>query len=205
MDYIRAELAKTSAVMDALASDPDMPALIADIAGACITAFKRGKKVLFCGNGGSAADAQHLAAELVSRFAFDRPGLQAFALTTDSSVMTAIGNDYGYEQVFARQVGAVGAEGDVLIGISTSGRSPNILAALRAARERGLVTIGFTGRKGGDFASLCDIVYRVPSDETPKIQEGHIVVGHIVCGVVERALFAPSREIEPVREVGSAR
>jgi D-sedoheptulose 7-phosphate isomerase len=198
MDYIRAELAKTSAVMNALASDPEMPALIGEIAGTCIAAIKRGNKVLFCGNGGSAADAQHLAAELVSRFAYDRPGLQAFALTTDSSVMTAIGNDYGYEHVFARQIGAVGAKGDVLVAISTSGRSPNILAALRAARERGLATVGFTGRKGGDFASLCDIVYRVPSDETPKIQEGHIVVGHIVCGLVERALFPPA-EIEPAR------
>jgi D-sedoheptulose 7-phosphate isomerase len=196
MDYVRAELAKTRAVMDALASDPEMPPLLDRIANACITALKGGKKVLLCGNGGSAADAQHLAGELVSRFAYDRPGLPAFALTTDTSVMTAIGNDYGYEHIFARQIAAVGSTGDVLIAISTSGRSPNILAALRMAREKGITTIGFTGRKGGEMPILCDLVYRVPSDETPKIQEGHIVVGHIVCGVIERALFTPPHAIK---------
>jgi D-sedoheptulose 7-phosphate isomerase len=191
MNYIQAELAKTRAVIDALAADPELPSLINRIAETCIAALERGNKVLLCGNGGSAADAQHLAGELVSRFMFDRSGLPAFALTTDSSVMTAIGNDYGYEHVFARQVEAVGAKGDVLIAMSTSGRSPNILAALRTARERGIATIGFTGRSGSDMPSLCDIVYRAPADETPKIQEGHIVVGHIVCGVVERRLFSP--------------
>jgi D-sedoheptulose 7-phosphate isomerase len=193
MDYIQAELATTRAVIDALAGDPEIPRLINRIAETCIAALERGNKVLLCGNGGSAADAQHLAGELVSRFMFDRPGLPAFALTTDSSVMTAIGNDYGYEHVFARQVAAVGVKGDVLIAMSTSGRSPNILAALRTAREKGLATIGFTGRAGGDMPSLCDVVYHAPAEETPKIQEGHIVVGHIVCGVIERALFAPPR------------
>jgi D-sedoheptulose 7-phosphate isomerase len=190
MDYVQAELAKTRAVIEALAADPGLPPLINRIAETCIAALARGNKVLLCGNGGSAADAQHLAGELVSRFMFDRPGLPAFALTTDSSVMTAIANDYGYEHVFARQVEAVGTKGDVLIALSTSGRSPNILAALRTAREKGIATIGFTGRIGGDMPSLCDVVCRVPADETPKIQEGHIVVGHIVCGVVERTLFA---------------
>ena len=193
MDYVQAELAKTRAVIEALAADPGLPPLINRIAETCVVALARGNKVLLCGNGGSAADAQHLAGELVSRFMFDRPGLPAFALTTDSSVMTAIANDYGYEHVFARQVEAVGTKGDVLIALSTSGRSPNILAALRTAREKGIATIGFTGRTGGDMPSLCDIVCRVPADETPKIQEGHIVVGHIVCGVVERTLFAAPR------------
>ena len=189
MDYVRAELAKTRAVMDVLASDPETPPLIDRIANACIAALKGGKKVLLCGNGGSAADAQHLAGELVSRFAYDRPGLPAFALTTDTSVMTAIGNDYGYEHIFARQIAAVGSAGDVLIAISTSGRSPNILAALRTAREKGITTIGFTGEKGGEMPILCDVVYRVPSDETPKIQEGHILLGHIVCALVESSIF----------------
>jgi D-sedoheptulose 7-phosphate isomerase len=193
MDYVQAELAKTRAVIEALAADPGLPPLINRIAETCVAALARGNKVLLCGNGGSAADAQHLAGELVSRFMFDRPGLPAFALTTDSSVMTAIANDYGYEHVFARQVEAVGTKGDVLVALSTSGRSPNILAALRTAREKGIATIGFTGRTGGDMPSLCDIVYRAPADETPKIQEGHIVVGHIVCGVVERAIFAAPR------------
>jgi D-sedoheptulose 7-phosphate isomerase len=191
MDYVSSELAKTRAVMEALASDPEVPKLVARMAETCVAALQRGNKVLFCGNGGSAADAQHLSAELVSRFGYDRPGLAAFALTTDTSALTAIGNDYGYERLFARQVEAVGVKGDVLFAISTSGRSPNILAALKVAREKGITTIGFTGGKGGDMPSLCDIVYRTPSDETPKIQEGHIVVGHIVCGLVERSLFKP--------------
>jgi D-sedoheptulose 7-phosphate isomerase len=159
------------------------------VATACIDALRRGHKILFAGNGGSAADAQHLAGELVSRFNYDRPGLAAFALTTDTSVLTAIGNDYGYERVFARQVEAVGAAGDVFIGISTSGRSPNIVAALQAARAKGLATVGLTGRGGGLMPELCDHCLRTPSDETPRIQEGHIAMGHTICWLIERAIF----------------
>lgn len=144
---------------------------------------------MFAGNGGSAADSQHLAGELVSRFKFDRPGLAAWALTTDSSVLTAIGNDYGYERVFARQLEAVGAPGDILIAISTSGRSLNILKALEESRRKGIVTVGFTGEAGGDMPPLCDHLIRVPSSETPKIQEGHIVLGHIICGLIECQMF----------------
>ena len=128
---------------------------------------------------------------MVSRFNYDRPGLAAFALTTDTSVLTAIGNDYGYEKLFSRQVDAVGVAGDVFIGLSTSGRSPNILAALTTARAKGLVTVGFTGRSGGDMAALCDHCIHVPSDETPRIQEGHIVVGHTICALIERGMFPP--------------
>ena len=158
---------------------------------ACIECIRSGGRVLLAGNGGSAADAQHIAGEFVSRFNFDRPGLSAIALTTDTSILTAIGNDYGYEQLFARQVQAHGGKGDVFIGYSTSGKSPNILKAFEEARARGLVCIGFTGNRGGPMRELCDHILEVPSSQTPKIQEGHLVLGHILCGLVESAIFTP--------------
>jgi D-sedoheptulose 7-phosphate isomerase len=145
--------------------------------------------VLLAGNGGSAADAQHIAGELVSKLAFDRPALCVVALSVDTSVLTAIGNDYGYEKIFERQIAALGRSGDVFIGISTSGRSPNILRALTEARRNELVCIGFTGLTGGNMSGLCDVCLRIPSDETPKIQEGHIVSAHIICALIERGLF----------------
>jgi D-sedoheptulose 7-phosphate isomerase len=157
------------------------------------TRLLAGNKVLLFGNGGSAADAQHLAAEFVSRFAFDRPGLAAFALTTDTSVLTAIGNDYGYERLFARQVEAVAQAGDLFLGFSTSGRSANVLNAFRACRERGVTTVGFTGEAGGEMAPLCDFLLRIPSLQTSKIQEGHITLGHILCALVEREMFPEKR------------
>ncbi len=153
---------------------------------ACLQA---GGKLLLAGNGGSAADAQHIAGEFVSRFAFDRPGLPAIALTTDTSILTAIGNDYGFEKLFARQVQALGNKGDVFIAYSTSGKSPNILAALAEARARGLVTVGLTGARQGPMHELCEHLLAVPSTDTPKIQEGHLVLGHTLCGLVESALF----------------
>jgi D-sedoheptulose 7-phosphate isomerase len=160
-------------------------------ASAILESLRQGGKIMLCGNGGSAADAQHIAAEFVSRFNFDRPGLAAFALTTDTSALTAIGNDYGYERLFSRQVQAVGRAGDLFIGISTSGRSPNVVNALKECRANGIATVGLVGRNGRDMAPLCDHALCMPSDETPKIQEGHIVVGHIICGLVERAMFTP--------------
>lgn len=188
-DLILAELRKTADLLGALLADAAIAAELEAAAGDCLAALRGGGKILFAGNGGSAADAQHLAAELVSRFSFDRPGLPAIALTTDTSALTAIGNDYGFERLFARQIEALGRAGDVFIGISTSGRSPNILAALRLAREKGLATIGLTGQSGGEMPALCDRCLRMPSAETPKIQEGHIVLGHILCGLIERAMF----------------
>jgi D-sedoheptulose 7-phosphate isomerase len=173
----------------AMSEDRQLHTAVARVALACVAALRAGRKILFAGNGGSAADAQHLAGELVSRFNYDRPGLPAFALTTDTSVLTAIGNDYGYERLFARQVEAVGNTGDVLIAISTSGRSPNILEALRVARAKGLVTVGMTGLGGGRMPELCDHVLRTPSDETPRIQEGHIAMGHTICYLVEQQIF----------------
>ncbi len=155
----------------------------------CIEALRNNGKVLFAGNGGSAADAQPLAGELVSRFNYDRPGLAGIALTTDTSALTAIGNDYGYDYVFARQVEALGRQGDVFIGISTSGKSANVLRALDAAKAAGMRTIGFSGRSGGLMKERCDVALCVPSDHTPKIQEAHIVMGHTLCALIEREIF----------------
>ena len=189
---IRDQIRETARNFDAMASDDQLVGQIASVAAACVAALQNGSKILFAGNGGSAADAQHLAGELVSRFAYDRPGLPAFALTTDTSVLTAIGNDYGYERVFARQVEAVSRAGDVFFGISTSGRSPNVLNALDAARARGLVTVGMTGRASGQMPGRCDYLLRVPSDVTPRIQEGHIAIGHAICQIIEGQMFPRS-------------
>jgi D-sedoheptulose 7-phosphate isomerase len=188
-EVIAAQLRESAGNLRAMSEDAALHAAMARVASACIAALRNGNKILFAGNGGSAADAQHLAGELVSRFNYDRPGLAAFSLSTDTSVLTAIGNDYGYERLFARQIEAVGNMGDILFAISTSGRSPNILNALRAARDKGLVTVGLTGRLGGDMQALCDHCLRTPADATPRIQEGHIVIGHTVCHLIEQQLF----------------
>lgn len=181
----------TQALMGRMAADQAMIDAATRAAGLCIAALRAGRKLMICGNGGSAADAQHWAGELVSRFYYDRPGLPAIALTTDSSILTAIGNDYGYERVFARQVEALGVEGDVLFGLTTSGRSPNILAAMKAARERGVTCVGFTGNGPGAavLAEHCDVTVMVPSPSTPAIQEGHEVLGHAICAMIEEAIF----------------
>jgi len=186
--YARSHLADSLAALQAASADTEFLAVMGRVADEMAQALQAGRKILLCGNGGSAADAQHIAGELLSRFETDRAPLPAIALTTDSSVLTAIGNDYGYDHVFERQVRGLGAKGDVLIAISTSGRSPNILRALDAGRERGVVTIGFTGAKGGDMAARCDVLLRAPSDKTPVIQQIHITAAHIVCGLVERRL-----------------
>jgi D-sedoheptulose 7-phosphate isomerase len=196
-DFIATELRKSVDTLSAILAAPDLVALIEVVAGCCVTALRNGNKILLAGNGGSAADAQHLAAELVGRLAFDRPGLAAFALTTDTSALTGIGNDYGFDRLFSRQVEAVGRPGDIFFGISTSGRSPNVLNALRVCRDRSIVTIGLTGQHGGDMPPLCDHCFRMPSTETPNIQEGHIVVGHILFALVEREMFGALRTQRP--------
>jgi D-sedoheptulose 7-phosphate isomerase len=152
-------------------------------------AFRENKKLLLAGNGGSAADAQHIAAELVNRFGFDRPALGAIALTTDTSILTSISNDSGFKGVFKRQVEALGREGDVFVALSTSGNSENLLAALETCRSRHIFSIGLTGSTGGKMAELCDICIKVPSDDTPRIQEVHILIGHIICSIVEAEIF----------------
>ncbi len=154
-----------------------------------IAAFKADKKMLLCGNGGSASDAQHIAAELSGRFYTDRPPLYAEALHVNSSYMTAVANDYGYEATYARMIEAAGREGDILIGISTSGNSPNVVKAMQKAKEIGMLTIGFTGKSGGKMKEICDIMICVPSDDTPRIQEAHILIGHIICQLIEEEMF----------------
>lgn len=187
---ILAQIAESQAVLAAMSADAVLVQTLETVARTCVAALGQRRKLLFMGNGGSAADSQHLAGEMVSRFAFDRPGLPAIALTVDSSVLTAIGNDYGYELLFSRQVEALGQPGDVLFGFSTSGKSPNILKALRTAREMGLVTVGMTGNRGEAITQLVDHCVAIPSACTPNIQEGHIVAGHIVCGLIEAAIFS---------------
>jgi D-sedoheptulose 7-phosphate isomerase len=188
-DSVRAHIGETSGVVVKMMGDERLLETVARVADRCVQALRAGNKLLFMGNGGSAADSQHLAGEMVSRFAFDRPGLPAFALTVDTSVLTAIGNDYGYEHLFARQIEAVGRNGDVLFGFSTSGSSPNILAGLAAAKELGLVTVGMTGSRRAKITEAVDYCVEIPSASTPKIQEGHIIVGHIICGLIEERMF----------------
>jgi D-sedoheptulose 7-phosphate isomerase len=189
INAIAGQLHETADNLRTMSEDGALHAAMAAVATACIEALRHGNKILFAGNGGSAADAQHLAGELISRFNYDRPGLPAFSLSTDTSVLTAIGNDYGYDHLFARQIEAAGNAGDVFFGISTSGRSPNILNAFKAARAKGLLTVGLTGRGGGLMPELCDHCLRVPSDSTPRIQEGHIAMGHSICQLIESQLF----------------
>ena len=183
--FIALEFEKLLANFKTMAADPGLSDNIVGADELCVESLRAGGKVMFAGNGGSAADAQHWAGELVSRFYYDRPGLAAIALTTDSSILTAIGNDYGYDYTFARQVEALGRTGDVLVAISTSGNSPNIIRAAEAARARGVAVVGFTGEGGGKLAPLSDICFRVPSTETPRIQEGHEFIGHLLCALVE--------------------
>lgn len=188
MSFINQHIAESIETKQALKASATINENISKAALRCLDAYQKGHKILIAGNGGSAADAQHIAAEFVSRFEFNRPGLPASALTTDTSILTAIGNDYGFERLFSRQVEANGSAGDVFIGISTSGNSPNILTALQSAKELGLTTIGFAG-SGGKIQDECDICISVPSTHTPRIQECHILIGHIICAYVERELF----------------
>jgi len=187
--YIQKEIHKLSLLLAEIEKDDLLLTIVEKMADECIKALKQGKKILFAGNGGSAADSQHLAAELVSRLNYDRPGLAAMALTTDTSALTAIGNDYTFEHIFSRQVESLGQSGDVFIGISTSGKSKNIIRALNAARSKNMLTLGFTGMHAPLMSDCCDWVLNVPSQETPKIQECHILFGHIICGLIEDALF----------------
>lgn len=177
-----------------LLGDADFVSRIRQAATLLIETFRQGGKAFFCGNGGSAADAQHLAAELSGRFYYDRPPLAAEALHVNSSYLTAVANDYGYKYVFSREVGAFARQGDVLIGISTSGNSENILLAFDAAKEKGVKTIALTGESGGKMAECCDLLLNVPSQDTPRIQEAHIMIGHIICQIVEEELFPKPSE-----------
>jgi len=188
-EYARTQLTQSQMALAAAAESKPFLEQMEAVCNAITDCFQAGGKVLLAGNGGSAADAQHIAGEFVARLNFDRAPLPAIALTVDTSVLTAVGNDYGYEQVFERQVHALGRRGDVFIGISTSGRSPNILRAMRKAKELGLVTIAFCGAQKAEIQDLSDIALRAPSQQTPHIQQIHITAAHIICARVEAALF----------------
>jgi D-sedoheptulose 7-phosphate isomerase len=188
-DFVADQISESIAVKEAMLDDTELLAQVEAITELVVETYGNGGKVLLAGNGGSAADAQHIAAELVSRFTFDRPALPAMALTTDTSILTAIGNDYGYDSLFSRQIEANGRPGDVFIAISTSGNSPNIVRALETAERIGLVAVGLTGATGGEMADLCRFCVNIPSTDTPRIQEGHITIGHILCASTEQALF----------------
>ena len=189
MDFIDSYLQETLRATGAFCGDAGHRQVLADMADAVVGALRNRGKLLVCGNGGSAGDAQHIAGEFVSRLMYDRGPLAAIALTTDTSVLTAAGNDYGFERVFERQVLALGQPGDVLLGISTSGTSANVLRAFAAGKEKQLRCIGFTGSQGGPMAEACDLLLQAPSARTPVIQQLHIVAAHIVCALVERQMF----------------
>ncbi len=190
---IRDQIAASIAVKQAVLADEKLISQIEKLAAVCVACLQSGGKVIFAGNGGSFADAQHLSAEFVSRFMFDRAPLASIVLGTNNSAISAIGNDYGYEQVFARELQGVARLGDVFVPITTSGNSRNILVAVEQASKQGLTTVAFTGEGGGKLAKLCDCLC-VPSRETARIQESHIMIGHIVCGLVEQTYFSGAKQ-----------
>jgi len=186
---IKKNISESIQVKQNILENPDLLSKISRVSQEIINAFKNDKKVLFCGNGGSAADAQHIAAELSGRFYFDREPLFAEALHVNTSYLTAVANDYSYDEVFSRLVKAKGRAGDILIGISTSGNSKNVIKAIEVANEKGMITIGMTGKTGGKMKEICKYLINVPSTDTPRIQEAHIMIGHIICEIVEKVLF----------------
>lgn len=189
MDRIKKAIKQSISVKEQILSDPLLIQSISEVAKVCTEALCEGNKIMFCGNGGSAADAQHLAAELSGRFYFDRNSLAAEALTVNTSFLTAVANDYSFEEVYARLVMGSGNDGDVLIGLSTSGNSQNVIRAFEEANAKNIITVGLTGISGGRLAAVSDHIIRVPSDDTPRIQESHILIGHIICELIESSLF----------------
>lgn len=187
--FIQQQILASVEVKKKLASSDEIMQNISQVVDLMVSCFRKDGKVLFCGNGGSAADAQHLAAELSGRFRKDRPPLFAEALHVNSSFVTAVANDYSYEEVFARMIRAMGRPGDVLLAFSTSGNSANVLRAVTEAKQLGISSVGFTGGAGGKLGNLCDIELRMPSDDTARIQEGHMIVGHTICELVEKIIF----------------
>jgi len=189
-DLIRKRLNTSAEIKLSISKDEKLVSLILTVANEIVSAFNSGNAVYFCGNGGSAADAQHLAAEFSGRFYIDRKPLPSEALHCNTSFLTAVGNDYGYENVYSRLIEAVGKTGDILVGISTSGNSANILKAFDTARQKGMITVGFAGETGGKMLGITDYLIQIPSTDTPRIQEAHITVGHIICEIVEATLFS---------------
>ena len=186
---IKSNLQESITLKEKILSDKVLIQNIEQVASKCIDSYKKGRKVLFCGNGGSAADAQHLSAELSGRYYYDRPPLNSEALHVNTSYLTAVANDYSYNEVYARMINAIGVKGDVLIGLSTSGNSANVVKAFIEARKLGVLTVGFTGAGGGDMKKHCDFIIEIPSVNTPRIQECHMIIGHSICELVEQSLF----------------
>ena len=191
-DIIKSHVSQSIDVKTKMLSDEKLISVISEVAEVCTVAYQKGHKTLFAGNGGSAADAQHLAGEMVSKFYFDRPGIPAVALTTDTSIMTAIGNDYSFDKLYSRQIQAQGCKGDVFFGISTSGNSKNLVEALPICREKGIISIAMTGEKPCRMDDY-DYVIKVPSSDTPRIQECETLIGHIICCIVEQNLFGDNK------------
>ncbi|MDD2653109.1 MAG: D-sedoheptulose 7-phosphate isomerase [Sulfurimonas sp.] len=190
-NYIKDQIKKSYETKQSVYNDDALLEKIVQVAQACVAIYKNStNKTILAGNGGSAADAQHIAAELVGRYGFDRPSLPSLALTTDTSNLTAIGNDYGYDKVFSRQLEGMGQRGDLFIGISTSGNSQNIVNAFEVAKQKGITTVALVGRDGGMMAKMADMAIVVPSESTPRIQETHILIGHIICDIIEKEIFA---------------
>lgn len=190
-EYIKDQIKKSYETKQAIYNSDELLEKIKKVSQLCVDIYKNSlNKTILAGNGGSAADAQHIAAELVGRYGFDRPSLPSLALTTDTSNLTAIGNDYGYERVFSRQLEGMGQSGDIFIGISTSGNSQNIINAFEVAKQKGITTVALVGRDGGEMARMADIAIIVPSNDTPRIQESHILIGHIICDIIEKEVFA---------------
>ncbi|MBN2816918.1 MAG: D-sedoheptulose 7-phosphate isomerase [Campylobacterales bacterium] len=189
-EYIKDQIKKSYETKQIIYNDDVLLDKIVLLAKACVELYKGDKKTILAGNGGSAADAQHIAAELVGRYGFDRPSIPSLALTTDTSNLTAIGNDYGYDQVFSRQLEGMGQSGDIFIGISTSGNSVNLINAFESAKKKNILTVALVGKDGGKMAEMADIAIVVPSNSTPRIQESHILIGHILCDIIEKETFA---------------
>ena len=188
-NYIKDQIKKSYETKQALYENEALLGVIEEVAQQCVALYKTDKKTILAGNGGSAADAQHIAAELVGRYGFDRPSIPSLALTTDTSNLTSIGNDYGYDQVFSRQLAGMGQEGDIFFGISTSGNSQNLINAFEVAKEKKITTVALVGKDGGKMAQMADFAIVVPSNSTPRIQESHILIGHVICDIIEKEIF----------------
>ncbi len=195
MSYVRDEIQRTISTFQAFLENESLVRAVSEVGQVCGTALENGNKILLVGNGGSAADCQHIAAEFISRLSVDRCPLPAIALTTDTSILTSSANDYGYETVFERQILALGRQGDILIAISTSGNSPNVLRAVKAARAQGLVTVGLTGSGGGKVGRFVDYLIDVPSTRTQNVQELHIMIGHTICAIAEQSFLMSGRRV----------
>jgi len=188
-NYIKNQIQDSLQTKQNIYENEDLLNKILEVSQKCVELYRGDKKTILAGNGGSAADAQHIAAELVGRYGFDRPSLPSLALTTDTSALTAIGNDYGYDAVFSRQLEGMGQAGDIFIGISTSGNSKNLIKAFEVAKNKSILCVALVGKHGGEMATMADIALVVPSDSTPRIQESHILIGHIICDIIEKEIF----------------